>query len=136
VSILTLIKIDMIRNVPPPIITLSMIRYLVFGFSVSLSVALVSTIGLSSAYGQTSSEENGVEQSTERDTFSSSLGEGISPFDLLHRSNLSRTRSLEEYRLDQQQNLDSAASQFRQQQQQLLQQESQAATENTVTPEE
>ncbi|AFZ43084.1 hypothetical protein PCC7418_0869 [Halothece sp. PCC 7418] len=107
-----------------------MIRYLFFG----LSLALISSIGVSSVSAQTT-EENPY-PSSERDTFSSDLGEGISPLDLIHRSNLSRSRSLEEYRIEQQQNLNDAASQFRQQQQQLLEQESQNTTEDTETTEE
>ncbi len=112
-----------------------MIRYLFFSFSFSISLALLSSMGLSSASGQTPLEQDSSYPSSEQDTFSTGLGDGFKPFDLIHQSNFSRSRSLEEYRLDQQQNLDSAASQFRQQQQQLLQQP-QNTTEDTTTPEE
>lgn len=124
----------MIKKVYPPIITLIMIRYLFFSFSVSL--ALLSTLGLSSTSAQTPLEQDSPYPSSEQDTFSTELGDGFKPFDLIHQSNFRRSRSLEEYRLDQQQNLDSAASQFRQQQQHMLQQQPQNTTEDTKTPEE
>jgi len=113
-----------------------MMRYLFFSFSFSVSLALLSSVGVSPASGQTPLEQDSPYPSSEQDTFSTDLGDGFKPFDLIHQSNFSRSRSLEEYRLDQQQNLDSAASQFRQQQQQLLQQQPQNTTEDTKTPEE
>lgn len=113
-----------------------MIRYLFFSFGFSISLTLLSSMGLSSAFGQTPLEQDSPYPSSEQDTFSTELGDGFQPFDLIHQSNFRRSRSLEEYRLDQQQNLDSAASEFRQQQQQRLQQESPSTTEDPITPEE
>lgn len=102
-----------------------MMRYVFFGLSVSVSLAFSLSLSLCPAYSQTSPlETDEPYQSSERDTFSSGLGEGISPFDLIHGINASQGMSIEEYRNQQQENLDSAASQFRQQQRQLLQQES------------
>lgn len=112
-------------------------RYLKFGYSVTLTVGLISMIGLSPAFSQTSLDQEEPYPSTERDTFSSELGDGLNPLDLIHRSNFSRSRSLEEYRIDQQQDLDSAASEFRQQQQQLFQEQSPNSIEQeTSEPEE
>ncbi len=95
-------------------------RYFLF----SLSIAFLANFGFLSAYGQTSLEEQDPYPSSERDSFSSGLGEGLSPFDLIHRINSSRGMSLEEYRNQQDNDLDSAADQFRQQQQRLLQEQS------------
>lgn len=109
-----------------------MTRYVLFGFS--LGFALFSSLGPAPVLAQTT--EDNPYPSSEQDPFSSGLGEDFDPLDLLHRSNLSRGRSLEEYRLEQEQDLNDAASQFRQQQQQLLQQESQNAAEETDSPKE
>ncbi|PNW51390.1 UNVERIFIED_CONTAM: hypothetical protein BEN50_10725 [Euhalothece sp. KZN 001] len=111
-----------------------MTRLLLFSFS--LSVVLVSSFGLSPASSQTTLEEESPYQSSERDSFSSGLGEGLSPFDLIHGINSSRGMSMEQYRNQQQESLDSAASSFRQQQQQLLQQESLESPENAPLTEE
>ncbi|MDR9402775.1 MAG: hypothetical protein RI580_04985 [Halothece sp. Uz-M2-17] len=101
-----------------------------------MSLALISSMSVSPVFAQTPFEEEDPYPSTERDTFSSELGDGLNPFDLIHRSNFSQGRSIEEYRIEQQQNLNNAASQFRQQQQQLLQQESQNTTEEMQLPDE
>lgn len=113
-----------------------MIRYLFFGLSLSVSLALVSSVGILPASSQSPLEEDSPYQSSERDTFSSGLGDGLSPFDLIHGINSTRGMSMEEFRNQQQENLDSAASEFRQQQQQQLQQQSPDATQEFSTPEE
>jgi len=131
---LTLSKIDMIRKVSPIIMmTFSIMRYLRLGCSVTLTLGLISMVGFSPAFGQAPIDQEESYPSSERDTFSSELGDGLNPLDLIHRANFSRTRSLEEYRIDQQQNLDSAASEFRQQQQQLLQEQSSNNTEESTS---
>lgn len=96
-------------------------RYLFF--SLSLGFVFLSNLGISPALSQTTLLEDD-RPSSERDTFSSGLGEGISPFDLIHSINSSQGMTLDEYRNQQQRNLDSAASEFRQQQQRLLQEQS------------
>lgn len=113
-----------------------MTRYLLFSLSFTLSFTLLSSLGLSRVQSQTLLEEETPYQSSERDTFSSGLGEGLSPFDLIHGINASQGMSLQEYRNQQQQNLDSAASQFRQQQQQLLQEQSSQTSQDSSTTEE
>jgi len=99
-----------------------MIRYLLLGFSFSVSFALVSTGNLSPVWSQTNQTEIEARpnSSTERDSFSSDLGQGLNPFDLIHRMN-NRNLSREEYIRRQQGELNSAASEFRQKQKQLLQ---------------
>ncbi|PSO50007.1 MAG: hypothetical protein BRC33_04665 [Cyanobacteria bacterium SW_9_44_58] len=109
-----------------------MIRYLFVSLSVSVSLALVFNLGGSPASSQTTApEQDDPYQSSERDTFSSGLGDNISPFDLYHRLNNSQGKSLEDFRQQQQRSLDSAASKFRQQQQQLLQQQSSSSSEDS-----
>lgn len=109
-----------------------MIRYLFVGLSVVVSLGFVSNFGGSLAYSQTTApEQDDPYQSNERNTFSSGLGDNISPFDLYHRLNNSQGKSLEEFRQQQQRSLDSAASKFRQQQEQLLQQQSPSASEDS-----
>ncbi|HEY9623075.1 MAG TPA: hypothetical protein V6C78_22155 [Crinalium sp.] len=72
------------------------------------------------------------------DPFSSrGSGQMEGAFDLLHRVQQSPSRSLDEFQVDQQDNLNSAASDFRQRQQQLLQQQQPPAPQSnnlTITP--
>lgn len=110
-----------------------MTRYLRFGCSMALILGLMSSVGLAPAFSQTAVDQDNPYPSSERDTFSSDFGDGLNPFDLIHRSNFTRSRSIEEYRIEQQQDLDSAASEFRQQQQQLLQDQSPNNTEENLS---
>ncbi len=102
-----------------------MMRYLLLSLGASVSFALFATVGIVPAWSQSNSSEVEARpsSSSERDTFSSGLGDGFNPFDLIHRSNLNRNMSREEYLRRQQRQLDSEASNFRQQQKQLLRQE-------------
>jgi len=110
-------------------------RYLLFGLG--LSFACLYSFGLSPAYSQTTLEEQDPFPSSEIDSFSSGLGEGLSPFDLIHGINSSRGMSIEEYRNRQDENLDSAASEFRQQQQRLFQEQfSPTSEEDSLMPKE
>lgn len=101
-----------------------MIRYLFLSLSLGLSLAVIAGSGLSPAYSQSRDLDRPSDRN-ERDSFSSDLGEGISPFDLIHRANLGGGASMEEYRQRQEESLDGAASEFRQQQQELLRQQNQ-----------
>ena len=112
-----------------------MIRHLFLSLSLGLSMAMAAGSQLAPAYSQTQDPSfNDPSDRNERDAFSSGLGEGFSPFDLIHRSNLGGGLSIEEYRQRQQENLDHAADDFRQQQQQLLQEQNQEAKETSPQP--
>lgn len=101
-----------------------MIRYLFLSLSLGLSLTVIAGSALSPAYSQSRDLDRGSDRN-ERDSFSSDLGEGLSPFDLIHRANLGGGVSMEQYRQRQEENLEGAASEFRQQQQQLLQERNQ-----------
>ena len=107
-----------------------MIRRFLFGLTLCVGVAFLSPVS-----AQTSPEQNDSLPSSERDTFSNGLGDGLSPFDLIHSINSIPAMSPEEYRNQQDRNLDSAASEFRRQQQQLLQQ-SDSPEEESFIPED
>lgn len=108
-----------------------MIRHLFLGLSLSLSFAVLGST-LFPAYGQTRNdlEVERPSNRNEQDAFSSGFGDGLSPFDLIHRSNLGGGPSMEHFRQRQERNLDGAASEFRQQQQELLRQRNQDSSEN------
>lgn len=60
------------------------------------------------------------------DPFSGRSG-GLGLFDLIHRSRLGNSRSAEEFTIEQRQNLNDAAAEFRNKQRELLQQQEQIA---------
>ncbi|MCL1466371.1 hypothetical protein [Argonema galeatum] len=70
--------------------------------------------------------------------YGSGTGQGFSVFDMIHRANLGNNRSIEDFSVEQRENLDSAAAEFKAQQRERLQiQQNQAAPGNpasTVTP--
>jgi len=105
-----------------------MIRYFVFGLS--LSLALVSNLGAAHSQTTTAEPDSPYQSNKEQDAFSSGFGGGFSAFDLMHQIQSSPSQSLEEFREKQQRNLDSAASEFRQQQEQLLQEQSSQTRNN------
>lgn len=73
------------------------------------------------------------------DPFSSrGSGQLEGTFDLLHRLQQSPSRTLDEFQLDQQEEIDTAASDFRQQQQMLLQEQQTSSQSNngSITPEQ
>lgn len=68
-----------------------------------------------------------------RDEFDYTQGDydrPFNPFELIHRANLGGSRSMNDYRQDQQENFNDAAAQFRAQQQELLRQQRQAESSN------
>lgn len=108
-----------------------MIRYLFLSLSLGLSLSVIAGSGLSPAYSQSRDlDPDRTSDRNERDSFSSDFGDGLSPFDLIHRANLGGGVSMEQYRQRQEGNLDGAASEFRQQQQQLLRQQKQNSPED------
>lgn len=113
-----------------------MIRYILLGLSCSVSLALVSIGNLSPVRSQTNNNteiEARPSSSSERDTFSSGLGNGLNPFDLMHQMNLNNNLSREEYLRRQQRQLNSEASEFRQKQKQLLRQDNENSQQQSPT---
>jgi hypothetical protein len=79
-------------------------------------------------------EVNQVELEESRDEFDYTQGDydqPISPLELIHRANLGGSRSMNDYRQDQQENFNDAAAQFRARQQELLRQQRQAEQINS-----
>lgn len=69
------------------------------------------------------------------DPFSNSGG-GLGMFDLLHRSRLGNNRDMTEFTVEQRQNINDAASQFRSRQQQLIQQQEEPISSDNAVSEE
>lgn len=66
--------------------------------------------------------------------YGSGTGQNFSVFDMIHRANLGNNRSIEDFSVEQRENLDSAAAEFRAKQRERLQiQENQADPGNPAT---
>lgn len=71
------------------------------------------------------------------DTFDSTSGDQqpLSVFDIIHRANFGTTRSMQEFRLEKQQNINDAAADFRNRQLEMMQNQQQVEPAESVTPE-
>jgi hypothetical protein len=102
---------------------------LTFSLSLGLALGIVFT-GEKSTVAQITQENEPVKyQSNERSTFGDS-GNGFNPIDMIHRTNLSRSRGQGEFEEDTQKNLNDAANQFKRMQQERLRNQQSQSTEN------
>lgn len=116
--------------------TQSILIRLTFSLGIAVAFTLTATGKPEAAFAQSAYDSQPDPYPTrERDTFSGSFGDdAINPFDLLHRMNLSRERSLEEFTEDQQRSLNEASADFRRRQQELLRQQPASPAPEASTP--